>query len=93
MPLSEKGALQIQQIAKKHKIKITVIQEQTPIHATRSTISGFILHSNRLISQGATRHFPTLFFYKNHQLQSQSIPGYQTEDAVVKTFKEKGLIQ
>ncbi len=76
MPYSEMSVGPVVAEAKKRHLALIILSDRAgPNQKKRGNA---IVKSNRLLSKGAMRHFPSLFIVKKHALLNQVIPGFQT---------------
>jgi hypothetical protein len=86
MPYSQKSAESVAEEAKKRNLALLILSDRTgPKQQSRCDS---LVQSNVLIGKGALRHFPTLFFVKNHALQKHIIPGIQTQSELSSSLDE-----
>ncbi len=91
MPYSIRNLIEIENSARKHALPLLVLSDQCPEHPIRAKEAGrscTTLASDTLIRRGALRHFPSLFFNRNHTLSKRVIPGFQTHQELERALKE-----
>ena len=77
MPYSEMSVVQVQKEALKRKLGLVILSDRSG--KLQKERCDPLLASSQLFSRGALRHFPSLFFIKNHQLFPKMIPGIQSQ--------------
>jgi hypothetical protein len=96
MPYSVRNLSELKASAREHALPLLVLSDhctanqstapQSP--AAPNAPSCTPLASETLIRQGALRHFPSLFFNRNHRLLPKVIPGFQTREELERALKE-----
>jgi hypothetical protein len=77
MPYSQRSIPDVVAESKRRKIPLKILSDHVGREQTKRCDP--ILQASGLIQAQGLRHFPTLFFVKDHQLLKQVIPGIQTK--------------
>ena len=86
MPYSQESVEMVQSEAARRKISYQLVSDRAGYH--QHLRCDPVLKSDVLISKGGLRHYPTLFFVKNHLLLDRVIPGAQTREELTQTLNE-----
>jgi hypothetical protein len=78
MPYSSRNLPILKAEATRRKLPLLVLYDRCPTDSEKQDPCCSALASDSLISIGALRHFPSLFFNRNHRLLPKVVPGFQT---------------
>lgn len=86
MPYSQESVGIVSGEAKRKQLDLLILSDRPgPLQKKRNDA---LLRSDQLLAKGALRHFPSLFFVRNHQLLPEVIPGIQTQQELSRSLYE-----